>query len=409
MTSHGRAARARSAALRAARRALGCAAAVAVLAGTPAPAVAAAPDRAAGLAGWLSVQDDMKVGAGWSGSISGCVVGTEAPASHAATARTVNTLRAFAGLAPVAFDPMFNNTALAAALMMRAAGSLSHTPGLDWPCYTTEGAQGAVTSNLYLGRSGAAAMVGYVDDDGVESLGHRRWLLDPAGAVFGSGSTGTTNALRVIGGPEAVVAPGTAVAWPPSGWVPRDWIFRDWSLSLGAPGQQVSFPAAQVSVAIDGVPVTVSGVRVPRGGAGSGATLAWRVGGGFTGVDQAVAVTVAGAVVDGVALAPLQWTTYVFEPAPRFIRGPRIRRPGGVAPKRVKAGQRLVVSATVSGGAPRSYRWLRGGRPIGDARRSVYRVKRRDRGRLLSVRVTAAAPGGRPEVVRVSPPVRIRR
>lgn len=322
----------------------------------------------------------------------------------------MNLLRAFAGVGAVAFDDGLNRGALAAALMMRAAGTLSHEPGPGWPCHTPAGAAAARRSNLFLGRSGSAAMVGYVDDGGVGSLGHRRWLLNPAAAVFGSGSTDRTNVLDVVDGPQVAVAPSTAVAWPPSGWVPWQWVFRDWSLSLGAPGQAVTFQSPRVSVAIDGVAAPVDGVRVLEAGYGTGATLAWRVGvdAPLEAGDHTIVVSLAGAVVDGVPSAPLSWTTNAFQPIPQFVRGPRIRRAGRVV-TRARPGQRLVAATTVGSGSVTRRRWLRDGRPIGDARGASYRVKRRDRGRGVSVRVTATAPGGAPESVATSPAVRIRR
>jgi len=389
-------------------------AALALAAAAPAASHAAPQDRATALAAYRATLDDQRVGAGWAGSTGGCVVGSESPASLGATLRTLNLLRSFAGVGPIAFDDALNHEALAAALMMRAAGALSHSPGPDWPCYSDEGAAGAGSSNLFLGRSGAAAMVGYVDDEGVESLGHRRWLLDPEAAVFGSGSTGNTNALRVIGGPTAPVAPDTAVAWPPAGWVPWQWVFSDWSLALGAPGQAVAFDSPTVTVAIDGAPAEVRGVRSLGDGYGSAATLTWQVlvDGRLTEGDHAIGVSVQGAVVDGVARPPLAWTTYAFQPvppAPRFVRGPRIRRPGGARPRRVRPGQRLVASEAVVGGVVTRRRWLRDGTAIGDASGATYRVKQRDRGHRVAVRVTAVAPGGEPTTVRTSSSVFIAR
>jgi uncharacterized protein YkwD len=206
---------------------LGAATAIVSACCAPVAGQAAAPDRASALAGFRAVQQAQAVDAGWTGATGGCVAGTESPASLAATLQTVNLLRAFAGVGPVAFDAGFDREALAAALMMRAAGALSHQPGPDWPCYSDAGAAGAGSSNLFIGRSGAAAMVGYVDDEGIASLGHRRWLLNPEATIFGSESTGTTNALHVIGKPATPVAPNTAIAWPPNNWVPWQWIFRD--------------------------------------------------------------------------------------------------------------------------------------------------------------------------------------
>src|SRR5688572_3343747 len=106
----------------------------------PAPASAAPATRNAAIEAYRSVVADERVDAGWTGSVQGCVVGEESPASLAATLHTVNTLRSFAGIGDVSFDQAFNHRALAAALMMRAANDLSHTPGPDWPCYSEDGA-----------------------------------------------------------------------------------------------------------------------------------------------------------------------------------------------------------------------------------------------------------------------------
>ena len=211
--------------------------------------------------------------------MASCDVGTEGQASLDATLRTVNTLRSFAGVGPVTFDPTFNHQALAAALMMKAANNLSHTPGPSWPCYSNDGALGAGSSNLFLGLSGPEAMVGYVDDPGTPSLGHRRWLIDPAGTLYGSGSTGTTNALHVIGGPSLPVAPGTQVAWPPSGFVPWDWVFGTWSVALGGDldSSQFEIDNAQVQVKLGGDQLEVKNVQALEDGYGTGRTLSWDV------------------------------------------------------------------------------------------------------------------------------------
>lgn len=375
----------------------------------PAMSFAAVQDRATALAGYRSVMQDNRVDAGWKGSITECVAGTESSASLAATLRTINTLRAFAGIGAVTFDDQLNGKALAAALMMRAGNQLSHTPGLGWPCYSVQGAEGAGGSNLFLGRSGADAMVGYVDDEGIDSLGHRRWLLNPESTVFGSGSTGTTNALYVV---TDSTAPSQSWAWPPAGWVPWQWIFKDWSLAIASTLDQiVRFEDPRVSVTIDGVPAAVSQVTTLGGGYGSGQTLKWQVAVGQrpTDADHTIQVTVLGAVANGQPV-PISWKISAFQPdppPPRFTRGPRIRRPHG-AGSRVRAGQRLVASAKVSGGTVTRYRWLRDGRTIRGATRSSYLVRRADRRHRLAVRLTATATAGRATTVRASPAVRIR-
>lgn len=54
------------------------------------------------------------------------------------------------------------------------------------------------------------------------------------------------------------------------------------------------------------------------------------------------------------------------------------------------------------------YQWLRNGKPVKGAVRSSYRIRKADRGRRLTVRVTASAPG-RADLVSVSPVRRVRR
>jgi len=382
-----------------------------------APAVAAPADEAAALAAYQQVQADTSVGAGWTGSVDGCVVGTESDASLAATLRTVNTLRDFAGVGPVGFDPVLNQRALAAALMMRAAGSLSHDPGPAWPCYSEEGATGARTSNLFRGRSGAGAMVGYADDGGVASLGHRRWLLNPGGTTFGSGSTGTTNALTVVGS-TAAVAPGTLVAWPPGTPFPWDWMPEDWSLAVGNADQRVDFGETIVSVTAGGTALAVTDPESLGAGYGSAATLAWRVAvpAALRSSDQELAVTVSGMSVDGVP-TPVSYVVrpFAIRAAPpvvddddaadedggakpvavvAFRTRPAIRRVDGRR-KTIRAGTALRVSVSVRNAAKVTYAWRRNGKALRGRTSSRYRVVSRDRGARISVRVTARGRTGR--------------
>ena len=291
---------------------------VAVL--VPATAPGAAPaTRDAAVEAYRSVVADERVDAGWTGSVEGCVVGTESQASLDATLHTVNTLRSFAGIGDVTFDPTLNHRALAAALMMLAANDLSHTPGPTWPCYSDDGAYAAARSNLFLGLSGASAMVGFLDDEGIEELGHRRWVIDPAAQVFGSGSTGATNALTVFSdAPPATVPAGTQVAWPPNGFVPRQWIFRDWSIALGGTSDQDGYSTdnAQVRVTLDGSPLDVTNVRSLPDGYGTGETMSWRVAlpNSATAADLDLKVT-----IDGVTLndspKPISYTVKAFDPS----------------------------------------------------------------------------------------------
>lgn len=369
-------------------------------------ALAVPADRAAALSLYDSVGSDLAVPSGWTGSTQTCTVGTESAESLAATLHTANVLRDFVGVAPVSFDDGLNHKALAAALMMTAQGDLSHDPPPDWKCYSEEGKDGASHSNLSLGASGASAMLTYADDGDVPSLGHRRWLLDPSKSVFGSGSTGSANALYVLGGPAVAVAPNTVVPWPAAGWFPRGWIPGTWSVNVGGSGQAAEYQSPSVSVSVDGQPVAVSDVQ-DLGSFGTGRTLSWRPALDTLpneDGDHDVAVTVSGAVVDGQPF-PLAYTVKSFRGAPAPPPPPPPPPGGGgggaaddlaflARPTLRRKGSRLIVGARVTGGKVSGYRWLRDGHRVKGARGKRYRLRRRDRGHRFSCRVTAKSPAG---------------
>lgn len=207
----------------------------------------------------------------WSGSTQECNPGGTSLAYQEATLTAINYMRGLVGVPAVSLDAAMNAEAQAASLMMAAQGALSHFPPDTWACWTPQGRAGAGRSNLYLGRSGPAAIVGYMVDDGDNNtlVGHRRWLIDSEATIMGTGDTSSTNAIAVVGAPRR---PSTAswLPWPTNGYFP-------WQLepkgrwSLGMPG--ANFDAAQVSVSFAGQPVEVS-VTPPRYGYGDN-TISW--------------------------------------------------------------------------------------------------------------------------------------
>lgn len=262
----------------------GCAAALLMLGGVS--GASAAPDsREQANAAYQEARADEQVDPGWTGSVEACEIGTESDASLEATRRTVNVLRWFAGLGPVAHDPPRSHRALAAALMMHAENDLDHEPGPGWACYTPTGRAGAETSNLALGyESGAGAAIGYVDDsnwDGTLSgLGHRFGILNPEARTFGSGSTGYANALSLGDHNGSPSAPADlVVSWPPAGFAPWPWVFPDWSVTIGNWETKADLASARVSVTLDGSPLPVSDVRVLANNVsyGNRDSLAWSV------------------------------------------------------------------------------------------------------------------------------------
>ena len=356
-----------------------------IVAGSPVPVLAAAPDNpAAALAASAAIQSASLTPSGWTGSIDSCTVGTESATSLDATRQAVNILRSAAGVGPVTFDPALNQKALAAALMMAAEGGLSHYPGSGWACNTADGVTAAARSNLYVGISGAAAMLGYAHDEGIPSLGHRRWLLNPAASVFGSGSTGPvsgapnpggSNALWVLTAdglsPTGTVAPGTRVSWPPAGHVTPDWIPSHWSLAIGATGQTVTVTNLQVTMSLDGQPVAVSSVQNMGAGYGTAGMIGWKPAittSDLTGSTNTIQATISGVSVDGTP-TPINYTVHVDNVVPEKPTGVLADPSGTLAtvywaapsPNGGSAVSSYTVTASPGGGTcSTSERWFEG-------------------------------------------------
>ena len=305
----------------------------------------------------------------WSGAVNGCVAGAASAATRDATLQAVNYFRAMAGLAAVTFDPELSATAQEAALMMSAKQALSHAPDPTWPCYSTVGAEGAKNSNLYLGRSGASAIAGYMVDPGAGNAvaGHRRWILYPPQTQMGSGSTADTNALYVFAAPGQRPSAPTWVSWPPAGFVPVQ-IEPGGRWSLSANDEVTSFAAATVTVTAAGSPRPVT-VNTVVDGYGDN-TLVWQVDTGYAvgQADGTFHVSVSGIVRNGVTI-PYEYDVTLFDatsgaspappPAPPAATGPTttVEPP---APEPAPAPAPTAPSPAAPPGGPAA-----GARPIG--------------------------------------------
>ncbi|MDA3843253.1 MAG: T9SS type A sorting domain-containing protein [Candidatus Kapabacteria bacterium] len=98
----------------------------------------------------------------------------------------INMIRDLHGLPHVEYNYAYDNEAAQIALICAANGDLTHTPDNSWSCYSPEGKAGGLTTNLYLasyqGSSlppSESSVVSWMHDDPHQTLGHRRWIINP--------------------------------------------------------------------------------------------------------------------------------------------------------------------------------------------------------------------------------------
>jgi len=256
------------------------------------------------------------VPSGSTGSTATCTPGVTSQAYLDATMDMLNYFRVMTGLPVVTNDVGHNDEAQAAALMMQAAGLLTHYPPTDWPCYSSAGAMGASSSNLALGTSGPSSMVAYVRDNGRgnEPVGHRRWILYPPRLQMGPGSTSAANALWVFSTTGARPSSPAVVSWPPSGYVPYQVIYPRWSFSLNsAPGADYS--NAEVTMSEGGVPIPLTVVSTFSGYGDN--TIVWQPSGLSFGpgqADRTIHVTVT-KIANAPGTATVSYDVVVMDPA----------------------------------------------------------------------------------------------
>ena len=263
----------------------------------------------------------------WTGSQASCVPGTTSAEFQSVVLHRVNYFRAMAGLpANVTFSAEMNRKAQAAALMMSANGQLSHSPPTSWKCYSSDGAAGAGSSDLFLGVYSWDAISGYMLDPGASNsaAGHRRWILYPQTQVMGtgdvppSGSYYAANALVVIDSAQySSPRPATRddfVAWPPPGYVPSPVVYARWSFAY--PG--ADFSAATVSMTSNGAGVSLAQSPVQNGYGEN--TLVWIPLGMSDGAtwprpasDTSYKVTVSNVKINNVARS-FSYTVTIFAP-----------------------------------------------------------------------------------------------
>ena len=176
---------------------------------------------------WLADHEITAYGV-WTAGPNTCDPGTLSTAGIADAVAFINVYRFLCGLSPLADDPGLNEDAQYCAILQDAMGHLDHHPDPSEPCYTSTGGSAAGASNLALGTSTPASAIDlFIDDSGVSSLGHRRWVLNPSYGPAGVGFAGNATCLYVFSWSNSSQV--DFVAWPNQGFTPRSVVPGTWS------------------------------------------------------------------------------------------------------------------------------------------------------------------------------------
>lgn len=167
------------------------------------------------------------------------------------TLNLYNLIRYVAGLdSGVTNSATYRELAQACALANAVNGSLSHTPKKPEamsPAMYDLAVKGAAASNISSGyQNSMCTLIGYMWDRSSSTLGHRRWILDPATETTGFGHAGSYYAMYALGytrnSNKYNSRNNLAVAWPArnmpvelmtTGCSNPDKYSYSWSLSLG--------------------------------------------------------------------------------------------------------------------------------------------------------------------------------
>ncbi len=154
--------------------------------------------------------------------VDNCFEGTLKSDEKIKVITKLNLIRSLHGLQEISYNPDDEKYVQEAALITVSNKEMNHQPTKDAKCFTQDGYKGCDESNLWLGSASQVygwlsenMIIDWLIDDGVETLGHRRWLLNPfmRNASFGrvdkvesDGKHFTAGVLKVF---------DRLVFWPP--------------------------------------------------------------------------------------------------------------------------------------------------------------------------------------------------
>lgn len=250
--------------------------------------------------------------------VANCKEGQLSQAMKDSALERLNYIRALHGLKLLLYEPKDDVKVQQASLIIVANAKLTHTPAATYECYTTAGKDGSGQSNIYIMygsqtiKSAYEFIDGWLIDDDVESLGHRRWILDPFlrytafGFVQGKPlvnagwSSVIGSAMKVMGNTKnSDTGPIDFVAYP-HGVYPQALFLKSWFLSFSAvidrtsswKNDGIDYSKATVQVTDpNGTALTVSSMIADDQGFGLPNSLQWKVAGLKNGVTYSVKIS----------------------------------------------------------------------------------------------------------------------
>lgn len=250
--------------------------------------------------------------------VAKCDAGELKPSERQKVLARINMIRALHGLPNVVYETNDNVYVTAAALIIAANEKLSHSPDTSSRCYSNDGYIGSKKSNLHMGMgrgthypdSSESVVDGFLIDEGVNSIGHRRWLLDPflysiafsrVDGIWPGSSWGyvTGATLRVVNDVDANIShmSPTFIAYPVGNY-PANLFDVNGYLSFSVLADvsnkhnnaKVSFSDTTIRVSNAGQPMTVHSQSSNSDGFGLPNSLQWKVTGLQRGISYDVSV-----------------------------------------------------------------------------------------------------------------------
>ncbi|HSW60439.1 MAG TPA: CAP domain-containing protein, partial [bacterium] len=162
-------------------------------------------------------------------SIGKCESGWVTKSEKELVLERLNYIRSLHDLPPVFYEEDDDTLTAECSLIIAANKQLSHTPDSSWKCFSADAYSGCNKSNIFIQWGGdplafpsRSVVDAFMTDENVESLGHRRWFIDPWLSHISFGRVDDTvnkvlgSAIKVINDTEQSIASSSIeyVAYP---------------------------------------------------------------------------------------------------------------------------------------------------------------------------------------------------